>query len=92
VLKLWQARDPFDPESLFQKIRGGAYDWTDVQRLVRASERIEPAQIISTIEARFGILRQLTELERRVISGASRGRNERLADRLRVTIVELAAG
>ena len=23
VLKLWQARDPFDPEALFEKIRGG---------------------------------------------------------------------
>jgi predicted nucleotidyltransferase component of viral defense system len=35
VLKLWQARDPFDPEALFQKLRGGDYDWTDLRRLVR---------------------------------------------------------
>ena len=27
VLKLWQARDPFDPETLFRKLRAGGYDW-----------------------------------------------------------------
>ncbi|MCA9530358.1 MAG: nucleotidyl transferase AbiEii/AbiGii toxin family protein [Myxococcales bacterium] len=92
VLKLWQARDPFDPEALFEKIRGGDYDWADVERLVRASERIEPAEIIKTVESRFDVLRALTELEQEVIADARSGWNEPLGDRLRAEIRELAAG
>jgi hypothetical protein len=60
VLKLWQARDPFDPEAFFVKLRGGTYDWDDVRRLVRTSEQIEPAEIIETVEERFAMLHQLT--------------------------------
>jgi len=90
VLKLWQARDPFDPDALFEKLRGGDYDWADIQRLVRASERIEPAEIITGVETRFAVLRQLTELERQVIADAKSGWNEPLADRLRTEIRELA--
>jgi predicted nucleotidyltransferase component of viral defense system len=90
VLKLWQARDPFDPEALFQKLRGGDYDWTDLRRLVRSSERIEPAEIISKVEARFDVLRRLTELEHQVIADARSGWNEPLAQQLRAEISELA--
>lgn len=90
VLKLWQARDPFDPDALFEKLRGGDYDWTDIQRLVRASDRIEPAEIIATVETRFAVLRQLTEFEQQVIADAKSGWNEPLADRLRAEIRELA--
>lgn len=90
VLKLWQTRDPFDPEALFEKIRGGDYDWADIQRLVRASERIEPAEMIASVEQRFDVLRQLSDLELQVIADAKSGRNEPLADRLRAEIRELA--
>ena len=92
VLKLWQARDPFDPETLFRKLRAGDYDWADIQRLVRASDRIEPAEIIATVETRLGILRQLTELERQVIADARSGWNDPLADRLRAEIRQLPSG
>ena len=92
VLKLWQARDPFDPEALFRKLRDGDYDWADIQRLVRASERIEPADIIATVQARFGVLRQLTELEQQVIADARSGWNDPLADRLRAEIRQLPSG
>ncbi len=89
VLKLWQARDPFDPEALFEKIRGGNYDWKDVGRLVRSSERIEPAEIIKTVESRFDVLRRLTSLEQEVIADAKSGWNEPLADRLRAEVRSL---
>jgi hypothetical protein len=77
---------------LFQKLRGGDYDWADIQRLVRASDRIEPAAIIATVEARFDILRRLTELEQQVIADAKSGWNEPLADRLRAEIRDRSAG
>ena len=83
VLKLWQARDPFDPHAFFEDLRGGNYDWDDLQRLVRDSERIEPAEILATLESRFAMLRELSELEQQVIADAKSGWNEPLADRLR---------
>ena len=92
VLKLWQARDPFDPEALFEKIRGSNYDWVDVERLVRSSERIEPSEIIKTVEGRFAVLRHLTELEQKVIADAKSGWNEPLGEQLRAEIRELAGG
>jgi hypothetical protein len=50
VLKLWQVRDRFVPDSFFAKLRGGDYEWEDIQRLVRASDRVDPAEIIAVVE------------------------------------------
>lgn len=86
VLKLWQVHDPFDPEAFFEKLRGEDYDWEDLRRLVRISERVEPAEIVATVESRFAVLRQLTKLELQVIDDAKSGWNEPLADRLRTEI------
>jgi predicted nucleotidyltransferase component of viral defense system len=91
VLKLWQARDPFNPEAFFERLRSGEYDWTDIERLVRASERIDPIDIISSVEKRFAVLLRLTELEQQVVADASQGWNRPLAERLRAEIRELAA-
>jgi predicted nucleotidyltransferase component of viral defense system len=92
VLKLWQVRDPFEPEAFFTKLRSGSYDWEDIRRLVRASDRIEPDAILASVEGRFAALRKLTELEGEVIADAKSGRNEPLAERLRSEIRSLAAG
>ena len=92
VLKLWQVRDPFDPEAFFTKLRSGAYDWEDIRRLLWTSERIEPDEILASVEGRLAPFRQLTGLEERVISDARSGWNEPLAERLRSEIRELAAG
>lgn len=86
VLKLWQARDPFDPEAFFTKLRSGVYDWEEIRRLVRTSERIEPDEILASVEERFAVLRQLTELEQQVIADAKSGWNEPLAERLRAEV------
>jgi predicted nucleotidyltransferase component of viral defense system len=86
VLKLWQVRDPFDPEALFAKLRAGVYDWDDLRRLLRAAERIAPSEILASVEDRFALLRELSDLERQVIADARSGRNEPLAERLRAEI------
>jgi predicted nucleotidyltransferase component of viral defense system len=86
VLKLWQVGDPFDPENFFVKLRSGVYDWEDIRRLVGTSERIEPEEILASVEGRFATLRQLTKLEQQVIADAKSGWNEPLAEQLRVEI------
>ena len=86
VLKLWQVRDAFDPERLFERLEGGRYDWDDLRRLVRASARMEPEEILRTVTSRFSQLRELSELEHTVVGDAKGGWNVPLADRLREEI------
>ena len=91
MLKLWQVRDLFTADTFFSKLHGGSYDWEDLRRLVRASERVDSEEILATIEARFAVLRLLTALEQQVIADARSGKNETLAERLRAEIRTLAA-
>jgi hypothetical protein len=68
VLKLWRSQDPFDPGEFFQKLRRGDFDCADIERLLRASERVDPEQIVATIESRFDVLRKLTALDEHLIA------------------------
>jgi predicted nucleotidyltransferase component of viral defense system len=86
VLKLWQVRDPFDPELFFARLRDGRYDWDDLKRLLRSGERLEPEEVLRSVETRFALLRNLTELEHKLIANAKSGWNNPLADRLRAEI------
>jgi predicted nucleotidyltransferase component of viral defense system len=86
VLKLWQVRDPFDAEAFFVRLRDGHYDWDDLMRLLRASDLLDPEEVLKSVETRFAMLRNLTELEQNVITDAKSGRNEPLAERLRKEI------
>lgn len=92
VLKLWQVRDPFEPDAFFTKLRSGVYDWEDIRRLVRNAERIEPDEILASVEGRLAAFRELTELEQQVIADAKSRWNEPLAKRLRSEIRARAAG
>jgi predicted nucleotidyltransferase component of viral defense system len=92
VLKLWQVRDPFDPDAFFTKLRSEVYDWDDIRRLVRSAERIEPGEILTAVEGRLAAFRELTALEQQVIADARSGWNEPLAERLRSEIRARAAG
>jgi predicted nucleotidyltransferase component of viral defense system len=86
VLKLWQVRDPFDPELLFARLRSGRYDWDDLHRLLRSSERLDAEEVIGSVETRFAILRDLSDLEKQVVEDARSGWNEPLAERLRAEV------
>lgn len=86
VLKLWQVCDRLDPEGFFEKLRSGKYDWDDLRRLIRHTERIDPNEILATIESRFAVLRDLSEIELAIIKDASSGWNEPLAKMLRADI------
>ena len=64
VLKLWQVRDPFDPDGFFEHIRGSDYYWEDLRRLIRAADRVDADESVASVESSFGSLRTLSELER----------------------------
>ena len=64
VLKLWQARDTFDPEALLAKFDDvAAFDWDDLRQLVRRTQAIDPAQITTACLAGFGFLAELDPAE-----------------------------
>jgi hypothetical protein len=90
VLKLWQVRDPFIPDALFEKLRSGKYDWGDLQRLLRTADRVEPEELVATVERRFDVLRHLTKLEQEVVADTRRVGSPALAERLRGEIRERA--
>jgi hypothetical protein len=86
VLKLWQARDTFDPDRLMEKFRDGrSFDWDDLGQLVRRDLVIDPAEITQTCINNFGFLAELSEDER-TLAADPYGREYALWERLRTEL------
>ncbi len=83
VLKLWQARDSFDPARLMRKFdEGRDFDWDDLRDLVRRTEVIDRERISAAFVRGFGFLLELTPEERTLASDPYQ-REQALAERLR---------
>jgi hypothetical protein len=83
VLKLWQARDSFDPERLMRKFEdGNDFDWDDLGQLVRRTMTIDRHRIIADCARGFTFLADLTE-EERVLAGDPHQRERGLWERLK---------
>jgi predicted nucleotidyltransferase component of viral defense system len=83
VLKLWQARDTFDPARLIQKFEDGReFDWDDLRQLLNRAVNIDRDRITRDCVKRFGFLANLTEDEL-TISRDQYQREQAVADRLR---------
>ncbi len=64
VLKLWQARDTFDPERLMRKFEEGRdFDWDDLRDLVRRTEVIDRERICADCARGFRFLLEMTPEE-----------------------------
>lgn len=86
VLKLWQARDSFDPARLIQKFRDGRdFDWDDLNQLVRRTVVINREKITAECVRGFGFLAELTEQER-IVANDRYQREEAAAERLRAEL------
>lgn len=69
VLKLWQARDSFDPARLMRKFEdGNDFDWDDLGQLVRRTMVIDRHRITADCARGFAFLADLTA-EERVLAG-----------------------
>jgi len=67
VLKLWQARDTFDPALLMRKFEDGiAFDWDDLGQLVRRTVIIDRQRITADCVRGYRFLMDLTEEERQL--------------------------
>lgn len=84
VLKLWQARDSFDPERLMSKFEdGNEFDWDDLGQLVRRTVEIDRRRITADCVRGFAFLRDLTD-EERVLAADPYQRERDVWERLRV--------
>jgi len=82
VLKLWQARDSFDPERLMRKfVDGREFDWTDLAQLVRRTAVIDRDRTTADCARGFRFLMELTDDER-VLAGDPHQRERDLWERL----------
>ena len=67
VLKLWQARDTFDPALLVRKFEDGrAFDWDDLGQLVRRTLVVDREKITADCIRGYRFLVDLTEEERQL--------------------------
>jgi predicted nucleotidyltransferase component of viral defense system len=61
VLKLWQARDSFDPQKLIAKFSDAkAFDWADLIDLTRDGQQPDAAKIIADCVKGYAFLAELT--------------------------------
>jgi hypothetical protein len=71
VLKLWQARDAFEPARLINKFEHGVeFDWDDLRDLVRRDARIDRERICVDCVRGFRFLADLTPEERTLANDA----------------------
>jgi hypothetical protein len=83
VLKLWQARDVFDPARLVRKFQDGRdFDWDDLRQLLNRAVVIDRDRITVDCARGFGFLADLTD-EERVLADDQHQRERALAERLR---------
>jgi len=59
VVKCWNARDPFDPSLLFQKIENERYDWSDLESLVRTKSLPSEKGVIKSVLDSYSYLEDL---------------------------------
>jgi predicted nucleotidyltransferase component of viral defense system len=86
VLKLWQARDSFDPDRLLQKFRDGReFDWDDLTQLVRRGTEIDRTRITADCARGFAFLAALTDEEQTLARDQYQGERE-LWEKLSVMI------
>jgi predicted nucleotidyltransferase component of viral defense system len=87
VLKLWQARDTFDPARLMRKFEDGRdFDWDDLRQLLNRVVVIDPDRIRADCVRGFGFLVDLTDDER-ALARDQHQREQAVAGRLRAACV-----
>ena len=86
VLKLWQARDTFDPALLMRKFEEGrAFDWDDLGQLVRRTLVVDREKITADCIRGYRFLVELTEEERQLANDPHQ-RDRALWERLRTDV------
>jgi predicted nucleotidyltransferase component of viral defense system len=88
VLKLWQARDGFDPDRLMKKFSDSkAFDWDDLNQLVRRTAVVDGNKIAAGCAKGYRFLLEMTEDERQLANDPYQ-RQRALWEKLRAEVLE----
>lgn len=82
VLKLWQVRDPFEPEVFIERLHKGKYDWPDLSRLVASDFRVGEDTILQRCVNGFSFLKNLSPEETQVAKDCKAHRQKVAGDAL----------
>ncbi|MCW6167810.1 MAG: nucleotidyl transferase AbiEii/AbiGii toxin family protein [Thermoplasmatales archaeon] len=84
VGKMWNDRQPFEPERVLASLRQGRREWPDLERLIGRARRQDWNRLCAKAAARFAFLRELTPFEQRVNADCRRhALRDELPERIR---------
>lgn len=79
VIKCWNVRDPFNPESLLQRIQSERYKWDDLKRLVRPNQMVNEKKLVSETVKNYSYLTDVNSELKQIIDDS---RKHKLAARV----------
>jgi predicted nucleotidyltransferase component of viral defense system len=83
VIKCWNARDPFNPEILLDRVAKVDYNWEDLQRLVRKGSLPSQGDVLKTVLKNYAFLRELSDPLTKIIEDSkAHSKNELVASLL----------
>ncbi|MCR3906981.1 MAG: nucleotidyl transferase AbiEii/AbiGii toxin family protein [Tenericutes bacterium] len=80
VIKCWNARDPFNPEMLLDRLAKEEYDWEDLKRLVRKGNLPSQKDIINTVIKEYAFLKDLNDPLTKIIEDSKAHHEEELVN------------
>ena len=82
TIKCWNVRDPFEPESFFEKVEKGDYDWEDLGRLVRRGSLPPKKEIIKKVLDEYAFLGDMDENLLKIVRDSKAHRKKNLVNKL----------
>ena len=82
VIKCWNVRDPFKPESLFERVEDADYNWADLQRLVRKGDLPSRRDMIRAVKEHYAFLGGLDRELQTIVRDSRAHRESNLVRRL----------
>lgn len=86
VVKCWNSRDPFNPKALFDKIASAAYDWNDLQKLVRKGSLLPQRDLIKAVLKEYVFLEDLDHQLLKIMKDSKAHKENELVTRLQKNI------
>jgi predicted nucleotidyltransferase component of viral defense system len=78
VVKCWNAKEPFIPESLLRKISNEEYNWADLERLVRRGSLPSKEAVVNKVIREYAFLKDLNRDLIRIVEDAKAHREGKL--------------
>jgi predicted nucleotidyltransferase component of viral defense system len=82
VIKCWNARDPFKPKALLDRIKKEDYDWEDLKRLVRKDSLPAQKTIINRVLKEYAFLEDLNNSLQKITEDSKAHHNKELVDEI----------